>query len=37
MMEFMELIQTTGAISGLMCLTILLLSVKKRLKEYIGF
>lgn len=33
-MEFSELIQTTSAFSGLMCLMIALLSVKKQLKQY---
>ena len=32
-MEMMDLIQTTGAISGLMCLMILLISTKKQLKS----
>ena len=33
MMEIMEFIQTTGAVSGLLCLTIMLLCVKKQLKQ----
>lgn len=32
-MEMMELIQTTGAISGLMCLMIVLISTKKQMKS----
>ena len=32
-MEFMELIQTTGAISGLICLTMVLFTTKKQLKK----
>lgn len=34
-MILFELVQTTGALSGVLCLTIALLSVKKQLKEYI--
>jgi len=34
MMEFLELIQTTSAFSGLICLMIMLLSAKKQLKRY---
>ena len=33
-MEMMEFMQTTAAVSGLVCLTIALLSAKKQLKEY---
>lgn len=33
-MEFMEIIQTTSALSGLMCLMMVLFSVKKNLKAY---
>lgn len=33
MMDLMDFIQTTGAISGLMCLMMVLLSTKKQLKE----
>jgi len=33
-MTIMELIQTTSALSGLVCLMIVLLSVKKQLKQY---
>ena len=35
MMMFQEMIQTTSAMSGLFCLTFVLLSVKKQLKAYI--
>lgn len=34
-MELYDIIQTTGALSGLMCLMIVLLSAKKRLKQYV--
>lgn len=34
-MEIYELIQTTGALSGLICLTFVLFLIKKQLKEYI--
>lgn len=34
-MEFFEIVQTTGALSGLLCLTIALLSAKKQLKMLI--
>lgn len=34
-MEFIELIQTTSAFSGLVCLMILLFSAKKQLKQYV--
>ena len=34
-MEIMILMETTAAISGLVCLTIALLSAKKQLKDYI--
>ena len=33
-MELHEIFQTTGAISGLFCLTFLLFMVKRQLKEY---
>lgn len=33
-MTIMELIETTSALSGLVCLMIVLLSVKKQLKQY---
>ena len=33
-MTIMELIQTTSALSGLVCLMIVLLSAKKQLKQY---
>lgn len=35
-MELMEIMQTTSALSGLTCLIIVLLSVKKQLKQYAG-
>lgn len=35
-MTIMEFVQTTGAISGLMCLMMFLLSAKKQLKQYAG-
>lgn len=35
-MDFLEALQTTGGLSGLVCLMILLLSVKKQLKQYAG-
>lgn len=31
-MDFLQLVQTTGAVSGLICLTCLLLAAKKQLK-----
>lgn len=34
-MEIMILMETTAAISGLVCLTIALLSAKQQLKDYI--
>lgn len=34
-MEFPEIVQTTAAISGILCLTMVLLSVKKHLKASI--
>ena len=34
-MEFFELVQTTAAVSGLLCLTMVILSVKRQLKFYI--
>lgn len=34
-MSVAEIVQTTGALSGLLCLTVILLSVKKKLKSYI--
>ena len=34
-MELHELIQTTGAMSGLICLTFVLLMIKRQLKDYI--
>lgn len=33
-MEVMRFFQTTGALSGLVCLMILLYSVKRQLKKY---
>lgn len=33
-MNIMEFIQTTSALSGLICLMIVLQSVKKQLKQY---
>ncbi len=33
-MTIMEFIETTSALSGLVCLMIVLLSVKKQLKQY---
>lgn len=35
-MGIMDVLQTTGGISGLICLMILLFSVKKQLKQYAG-
>ena len=34
-MELHELIQTTGAMSGLICLTFVLFMIKRQLKEFI--
>lgn len=34
-MTFNDLIQTTGALSGLICLTLSLLILKKQLKSFI--
>lgn len=34
-MSVTEIVQTTGALSGLLSLTVILLSVKKKLKSYI--
>ncbi len=34
-MEFHEITQTTAALSGLLCLTMVLLSLKKKLKTFI--
>ena len=34
-MEYLEILQTTGAVSGLFCLTVLILAVKKQLKSII--
>lgn len=34
-MELFEMIQTTGAISGLLCLTLVLMHLKKQLKASI--
>lgn len=34
-MELFELVQTTGALSGVLCLTMVLLAVKKQLKGFI--
>jgi len=33
-MELYEITQTTAALSGLLCLTMVLLSLKKRLKAF---
>lgn len=33
-MEFMDIMQTTSALSGLVCLMMVLFFVKKRLKAY---
>jgi len=33
-MNFPELMQTTGAVSGLVCLTYILLAAKKQLKSH---
>jgi hypothetical protein len=35
MMMLQEMIQTTGAMSGLFCLTFVLLAIKRQLKVYI--
>lgn len=35
MMMLQEMIQTTSAMSGLFCLTFVLLTIKKQLKAYI--
>ena len=35
-MDIMDVLQTTGGLSGLVCLVIMLLSVKKQLKRYAG-
>lgn len=34
-MAFFELVQTTAAVSGLLCLTMVILSMKRQLKLYI--
>ena len=34
-MAFSELVQTTAAVSGLLCLTMVILSMKRQLKLYI--
>lgn len=34
-MELYEIVQTTGALSGLLCLILALQSAKKKLKSYI--
>lgn len=34
-MEILEFMQTTAAVSGLVCLTISVLYAKKQLKEYV--
>lgn len=34
-MEFSQIVQTTGAASGLLCLVLTLLSLKKKLKSMI--
>ena len=33
-MDILELMQTTGALSGLVCLMMILYSLKKQLKQY---
>lgn len=35
-MELLELMQTTSALSGLVCLMMILYSLKKQLKQYAG-
>ena len=34
-MELYEIVQTTGAMSGLICLTFVLFMIKRQLKEFI--
>ena len=34
-MELFDLLQTTGAVSGLLCLTMVILAVKKQLKAFV--
>lgn len=34
-MEIIEIVQNTGALSGILCLTMVLLAVKKQLKRLI--
>ena len=36
LMDILELMQTTGALSGLVCLMMILYSLKKQLKQHAG-